>query len=1350
MKQLAWQILVAGSTYLWCLFISSSVQAQITSDNTVSTNVNKTGNVLEITGGRQVGGNLFHSFQEFSVPTGSEAFFKNVTNINTVNNIISRITGGSISNIDGLIKENYGANLILINPSGINFGPNAQLDIGGSFLASTANSLKFADGTVYSAINPQVAPTLTISVPLGLQLGTNSGAIRVQGTGHNLTLDNPLFSPFNRGTTGGLKVQPGHTLALIGSGVTVDGGTLTAEGGRIELGSVGEGLVSLNPIPQGWSFGYQGLSNFQDIALSQKALADTSGLGSGSIQLQGRNISISDGSSVLIQNQGSQAAAGINVNASASLKVSGTTTDGKITSNLFTESLGTGKGGDITISTPNLTVENGAEISASTFSNAPSGNIAVNAPGSVQLTGYSPVNPARFSNIRATTFSSGNAGKLTLSTQRLTATQGGSVGSATGGSGNGGDVTVNASQLVELIGVTPGVLTPSEVTAGTGSSGNAGNVTINTPQLIVRDGGRVDASTLASGRAGNVTINAQDVEVTGNVPGSINPSLIIASGNTVDPSLQQLFRISSLPSGASGNVTINTDQLKVTDGAQITARNDGLGISGNVKINARSIFLDTEGSITADMGGRATGVKFSFFSPVTVGGTKGGDIQISSQQLLVQNGASISTSTFTNARGGDIFINSPQSMQVLGFLPTNPQALSYVGSATYGSGKSGNTNISTGDLIISNGARVGAGTFGSASGGDILVNASNSVQVLGSQPNLFVGSLLGASTFSTGNAGNVTVNTPKLVVRDGGRVDSSTTAVGTAGNVTINAKDSVEVSGVMPITFTPSLISSGATVENPITRQIFNLPDLPSGASGNVTINTNQLKVSNGGQITTSNQGTGNSGNVRITANSIVLDNGGSITSELGGTFRLGQLFFFSPITLGARKEGDITISTQQLVVQGASAISTATYTNATGGNIIINAPKSVQVIGASSFNPNALSFIGSSTTGSGNSGNVSISTGEFSLQNGGLVSASTFGSGTGGNVTINATKSVEVSGTDSSKINSSLITVSTLKSGNGGSLTINSPTVTIQDGGRIDSGANIPDVNTQRIFNLTSQPSGSSGDITINTNQLSVKNGGQVTVNNEGTGNAGILRVTASSISLDNQGSITATTRSGEGGNINLKAQSFLLRHQSQISAQAGGSGNGGNITISGSSSADSVALLEGSKINANAFKGIGGNISISTQGLFVCTADCQITSSSTLGLNGVVKIVSPETRANFEVVDLPQEVAKPEEVVAQACPAQKRQNRSQFLVTGRGGLPPQPNDSLSSEALVSFDSLPSDAEVPSTLATPTENSGSSVLPLPARSWYTNDKGVVILTAKSLTATPYISGLSSPSCHAN
>ncbi|MEO0684832.1 MAG: filamentous hemagglutinin N-terminal domain-containing protein, partial [Cyanobacteria bacterium J06649_11] len=175
-----------------------------------------------INNSNRVGNNLFHSFKEFSIPTGGSAVFKNSTD---VVNIINRVTGGNISNIDGLIKASGNANLFLINPAGIIFGKNASLDIGGSFFGTSAESIKFADDIEFSAIDTTTSPLLTINVPLGLQMGSNSGAIEVQGDGYTSNSDdNNTFSPFIVTSVNGLRVKSGNTLALVGNEVSLNGG----------------------------------------------------------------------------------------------------------------------------------------------------------------------------------------------------------------------------------------------------------------------------------------------------------------------------------------------------------------------------------------------------------------------------------------------------------------------------------------------------------------------------------------------------------------------------------------------------------------------------------------------------------------------------------------------------------------------------------------------------------------------------------------------------------------------------------------------------------------------------------------------------------------------------------------------------------------------------------------------------------------------------------------------------------------------------------------------------------------------------------------------------------------------
>ncbi|MEB3292888.1 MAG: filamentous hemagglutinin N-terminal domain-containing protein, partial [Synechococcales bacterium] len=208
---------VMGSALMTITFSQiGTVQAQqVIPDTTLNTQVQRSLNTFTITGGTASGPNLFHSFQEFSIPTNGTAQF-NLTHTPNISTIFSRVTGGVTSSIDGTIQISNSANpvsLFLLNPSGILLGPNARLNLGGSFIGTTAQSIRFADGTEWSATNLS-QPLLTLSVPVGLQMGSQPAAIQMQGNGHTLRVGSVRVTAGAGNSPTGLRVQPGKTLAL--------------------------------------------------------------------------------------------------------------------------------------------------------------------------------------------------------------------------------------------------------------------------------------------------------------------------------------------------------------------------------------------------------------------------------------------------------------------------------------------------------------------------------------------------------------------------------------------------------------------------------------------------------------------------------------------------------------------------------------------------------------------------------------------------------------------------------------------------------------------------------------------------------------------------------------------------------------------------------------------------------------------------------------------------------------------------------------------------------------------------------------------------------------------------------
>ncbi|MBT9314909.1 hypothetical protein [Leptothoe spongobia] len=587
------------------------------------------------------------------------------------------------------------------------------------------------------------------------------------------------------------------------------------------------------------------------------------------------------------------------------------------------------------------------------------------------------------------------------------------------------------------------------------------------------------------------------------------------------------------------------------------------------------------------------------------------------------------------------------------------------GSAGVGDG--GIITLNTGRLSLQDGAGISTSAF-LGNGGDLAINADDiklqgqsrlftttdflgrdagNLEIQSEQVTLSDGAAILTSSVSIGDAGDLSVSTERLSIESGSILASNTFSSGDGGNLLVQAREHIEVVGTNLAGDSPSEIASNS---------------LGSGDSGPLDIKTSQLSVMDGGAITTSTADRGAGANITIDTDELRLDNGQINAS-----------------TTTDKRGGNILIQANESVELVGSGFSTLTEQ-------IID-PALNRTLGVNNFTQGILTV----AAGEGAAGTVDIETPEFIARDGALVATTTLNDGAGGDINITAMNDLQLEG--------SLLTTGSFTAAPSGDINLHTQRLRANGGAQaitttfgVGKAGDLTVVASESI-DLTDPTdtgiasgllassfetaTGTGGDIQVTTGEFRIRDGATVTVSGEGQGDAGNIGIGARLLSLD-RGNITATSASGTGGNVILQVEDLLfLRNGSLISTtagQAGAGGNGGNITVG-----DGFIIAvpgENSDITANAFEGNGGNITIATQGLLGIdfrenlTPLNDVTASSEFGLDGDVIIEQFNPELEPTTIELPDQLAAADQITAR-CAAGRN---NAFVTTGRGGLPTDP----------------------------------------------------------------------------
>ena len=647
--------------------------------------------------GRTIGTNLFHSFGQFNLTPAEAAIFQSTG----ITNILSRVTGGSVSNINGLIQSSSPANIFLINPSGIIFGPNARLEIGGSFVGTTANAIKFGDG-VFPATASPVDPNNPV-------LAVNPSALFFNQTPAGVGVSNQST----------LRVPDGQNLFLVGGNVALDGGTLLAPGGRVELGGLaapGEVKIDNNlrlSFPDGVAQA--------DVSLNNTTInvgSDAGTTSPGNILITGNQLSIVNNSNLTSRSANSSSDYGeIRLKATGgSVAIAG--------SLLSTTNTASGLAGDIFIDADQVSISDGSNI----FSNGRAGRIFITARNQISIVNNSGLSTESNDDNRTTLFSviklAAPEGSVLIDQSTLSTTN--------FGSGYAGDIGISARDQVSLN------------TSTISSDGHVGRIAIGefsdpdsdfdievffSPQRVIIANSFLTTNNELSQsgadrpiQSGLISVDARD-----SISISNNSELQTVTSRTGDAGAVSLQTDSGMISldnsrifstveaggrGDGGIIAIKTGSLSVSNRSELQTlvRRGGQGDAGLISIEAdRNVSLTNRGRI---------------FSTVEAGATgDAGVIRMDVGSLSVKssndpdNASGLTTSMFGVGNPGYIFIQARDDVSLKG---NGSGIFSASGSESINLGdQTGGIFIEARSLFVRDGAEVNVDNQGSGLAGDI-------------------------------------------------------------------------------------------------------------------------------------------------------------------------------------------------------------------------------------------------------------------------------------------------------------------------------------------------------------------------------------------------------------------------------------------------------------------------------------------------------------------------------------------------------------------------------------------------------------------------------------------------------